>query len=171
MVTMVATRVDPPLQAGEREMLRSWLDWHRATLEGKCEGLSDEQLRERSAPPSALSLLGLVRHMADVERGWFRRTLAGEDVPRIYSPLEDMEAGFRDVAEANVAEAFATWRAECAAARQAEAAAASLDVIGVQRDGTRLSLRWIMVHMIEEYARHNGHADLLRERIDGATGD
>jgi uncharacterized damage-inducible protein DinB len=168
---MTVERVDPPLEAGEREMLGAWLEWQRATLAWKCQGLDDHQLRERSALPSSLSLLGLVRHMAEVERGWFRRTLGGEDVPHIYSTTRDMDAAFNDADTADVAEAFATWRAECELARKAEAAAPSLEVIGVQRSGRRVSLRWIFVHMIEEYARHNGHADLLRERIDGSTGD
>jgi uncharacterized damage-inducible protein DinB len=168
---MTVERIDPPLEAGEREMLNAWLDWQRATLAWKCEGLDDDQLRERSAPPSTLSLLGLVRHMAEVERGWFRRTLSGEDVPYIYRTTRDRDAAF-NVETSDVAEAFATWRAECELARKAEAAAPSLEVTGRQLDfGRRLSLRWILVHMIEEYARHNGHADLLRERIDGSTGD
>lgn len=168
---MAVNRIDTPREAGERETLRAWLEWHRATLALKCEGLSDDQLRERSVPPSTLSLLGLVRHMAEVERGWFRRTLACEDAPLIYCSQDDNPDGdFDDVADADVAADFGTWRAECGAARSAEAAAPSLDMAGTQRTGTRVSLRWIMVHMIEEYARHNGHADLLRERIDGATG-
>jgi uncharacterized damage-inducible protein DinB len=168
---MTVERIDPPEEAGERETLNAFLDWHRATLAGKCEGLSDDQLRERSAPPSNLSLLGLVRHMAEVERGWFRRTLGGEDAPMIYSPEGDWDAPFTGADTGDVAEAFEAWRTECELARVAEAAAASLEVAGVQRTGRRVSLRWILVHMIEEYARHNGHADLLRERIDGATGE
>ena len=167
------TRVDPPIVADERDMLVAWLDWHRATLAVKCEGLSDDQLRERSAAPSTLSLLGLVRHMADVERGWFRQGFADEDVPDIYYTDEDKDADFDNVADADVADAFATWRAECEAARQIVAAAPSFDALSKRptSHGNTMSLRWIMVHMIEEYARHNGHADLLRERIDGVTGD
>jgi uncharacterized damage-inducible protein DinB len=167
---METQRADPPTEAGEREMLNAWLDFHRATLAWKCEGLTDDQLRERSAPPSTLSLLGLIRHMAEVERGWFRQGLAGEDLPDIYVTGQDRDADINGAQNASVAEAFATWRAECGAARKVEAAAPSLDVTfdGQHR---RYSLRWILVHMIEEYARHNGHADLIRERIDGATGD
>jgi uncharacterized damage-inducible protein DinB len=163
-------RIDPPYEANERDMLNAWLEWQRATLAAKCEGMSDDQLRERSAPPSNLSLLGLVRHMAEVERGWFRRTLGGEDIPMIYSPDRDWDAPFTGADSGDVAEAFETWRSECELARKAEAGAQSLDVTGTQRTGRRVSLRWILVHMIEEYARHNGHADLLRERIDGVTG-
>ena len=169
---MTAERTSPPRTAGERETLESWLDFHRATLALKCAGLTDEQLREQSAPPSNLSLLGLVRHMAETERGWFRQVLGGEDAPDLYVTPEDQDAEFTGAATADVAASFADWGAECELARQAVAAAPSLDVLAAQP--TRLgaaSLRWIMVHMIEEYARHNGHADLLRERIDGATGD
>jgi uncharacterized damage-inducible protein DinB len=167
---MTPNRIDPPYVAGERAMLESWLEYHRATLSWKCEGLDDAQLRQRAVPPSSLSLIGLVRHMADVERNWFRRVLGGENVPGIYWTDDDLDADFNDVDAADVQEAFATWRAECEHARRNAAAAASLDVTG-QRRGEAVTLRWILVHMIEEYARHNGHADFLRERIDGAVGD
>jgi uncharacterized damage-inducible protein DinB len=167
---MTPNRIDPPYVAGERAMLESWLEYHRATLAWKCEGLDDAQLRERAVPPSPLSLLGLVRHMADVERNWFRRVLGGEDVPGIYWSDDDLDGDFNDVDTAEVQEAFATWRSECEHARRNAAAADSLDVTG-QRRGEAVTLRWILVHMVEEYARHNGHADFLRERIDGAVGD
>jgi uncharacterized damage-inducible protein DinB len=168
---MTVERIDPPLVAQEREMLDAWLDFHRATLAVKCEGLTDDQLRARAVPPSSLSLLGLVRHMGEVERSWFRRVLGGEQAPPRYYSDENPDGDFDDVAGAGVAEAFGYWRDECAHARERVAAAPSLDVTGTGRSGDRYSLRWIMVHMIEEYARHNGHADLLRERIDGAVGD
>ncbi|HSS90224.1 MAG TPA: DinB family protein [Streptosporangiaceae bacterium] len=168
---MTVERIDPPLVAQEREMLDAWLDFHRATLAVKCEGLTDDQLRARAVPPSSLSLLGLVRHMGEVERSWFRRVLGGEHAPPRYYSDENPDGDFDDVAGAGVAEAFGYWRDECAHARERVAAAPSLDVTGTGRRGERYSLRWIMVHMIEEYARHNGHADLLRERIDGAVGD
>jgi uncharacterized damage-inducible protein DinB len=164
-------RIDPPYQAEERAMLEAWLDFHRATLQRKCDGLDPERLRERSVPPSTLSLLGLVRHMAEVERGWFRRTFAHEDVPAHYYSDADPDGDFDNVDDADIDEAFATWRTECERARSIAAAASSLDEVGRrERDGQDVSLRWIFVHMIEEYARHNGHADLLRERIDGAVG-
>ncbi len=169
-VRMTIERTEPPLEAAEREMLTGWLDYHRATLAWKCDGLTDEQLRERAVPPSTLSLLGLVRHMAEVERSWFLRVLGGEDAPFRYFTEENRDGEFDDVANADVAEAFASWHADCARARELVAAAPSLDVTG-ERRGERFSLRWIITHMIEEYARHNGHADLLRERIDGAVGD
>jgi uncharacterized damage-inducible protein DinB len=168
---MTVERIDPPLVAQERGMLDAWLDYHRATLAVKCEGLTDDQLRARAVPPSSLSLLGLVRHMGEVERSWFRHVLGGEQAPPRYYSDENPDGDFDDVAGAGVAEAFGYWRDECAHARERVAAAPSLDVTGTGRRGERYSLRWIMVHMIEEYARHNGHADLLRERIDGAVGD
>ncbi len=115
-------RPEPPFAAAEREMLASWLDFHRATPARKCDGLSDEQLRQRSVPPSSLSLLGLVRHMADVERGWFRQVLAGEEVPDIYATEDDQEADFNGAGDADVAAAFESWSAECDAARRAVAA-------------------------------------------------
>ena len=171
---MATKRAEPALRAGEREMLTGWLDYHRATLAWKCEGLTDGQLRQRSVPPSGLCLLGLVRHMTENERAWFRVRLDGEDLPDVYATAEDPDADFNDVDTADVAEVFSTFERECHAARQAIAAAPDLDVLSQGRDrrtGEQFSLRWIITHMIEEYARHNGHADLLRERIDGTTGD
>jgi uncharacterized damage-inducible protein DinB len=165
---MTSPRTVPPLEADERATLTAFLDWQRATLALKCEGLTDDQLRERAVPPSSLSLLGIVRHMAEVERNWFRPVLGGEPMATIFAPDMDWEAAFRDVATAGPAEAFRLWRAECDHARELVAAAPSLDVRGFRRSGY-VSLRWVLTHMIEEYARHNGHADLLRERLDGST--
>jgi uncharacterized damage-inducible protein DinB len=167
---VTVTRTDPPFVADERPMLEAWLEFHRATLAMKCDGLSVEQLRERAVPPSSLSLLGLVRHMADVERGWFRRTLSAEDVPPLYYSETDPDGDFDNVDDADPDEALATWRAECERARVLVAAVPSLDTLAA-RARDPISLRWILVHMIEEYARHNGHADFLRERIDGTVGD
>ncbi|WP_043640076.1 DinB family protein [Nonomuraea candida] len=166
---MTDTRVPPPYLGDERTQLDNWLEWHRATLAVKCAGLSDEQLRTRSVPPSSLSLLGLVRHLAHVERVWFRRVLNGEDVPKLWGKDRDNDADFGEVDTASVKEAFDTWQEEIAHAR-AISAAHSLDAVG-DRDGRKCSHRWILIHVIEEYARHNGHADLLRERIDGVTGE
>ena len=172
---MTVERTYPPYVVdGERAMLDYWLEYHRSTLAMKCDGLSDEQLRQRAVPPSTLSLLGLVRHMAEVERSWFRRALSGEDAPPIYYSDEDPDADFDNLDDTDVSEAFATWHRECEAARKNIAAAGSLDDLGTRHSrGTTepVSMRWIMLHLIEEYARHNGHADLLRERIDGATGE
>jgi hypothetical protein len=167
---MTDNRVDPPLEADERATLTAFLDFLRDTLALKCDGLTDDQLRERAVPPSSLSLLGLVRHMAEVERNWFRPVLGGEAMAGIFAPGLDPEAAFRDVATADVAEGFRLWRAECDHARALVAAAPSFDVRGF-RSRSYFSLRWVMTHMIEEYARHNGHADLLRERLDGSTGE
>ncbi|MFD4722357.1 DinB family protein [Streptomyces sp. NPDC058423] len=156
--------------AGEREMLEGWLDFHRETLALKCAGLGDAQLREASVPPSGLSLLGLVRHMAEVERIWFRQILDGEDAPPLYFSEEDPDGEFHLAADDTFAAAAGAWRAEIARARELAAPRSLDDLSKEERHGKRFSLRWIYVHMIEEYARHNGHADLLRERIDGATG-
>jgi uncharacterized damage-inducible protein DinB len=158
-----------PRTGDERSTLLAFLEWQRATLARKCEGLDADQLRRRSTEPSTLSLLGLVRHMTDVERGWFRRTLAGEDVEYRYSSDEDIDGEFDNVDTADVDEAFAGWREECAHADEIISRRA-LDATGHQHTGREVSMRWILVHMVDEYSRHNGHADLLRERIDGATG-
>ena len=167
---MATERPDPPLIAGEREMLRVFLDFHRATLAMKCDGLTDDQLRERSMPPSTLTLLGLVRHMAEVERIWFRRAIAGEDLPLVWTDEIDFQAAY-DVNEAEGPEAFAVWQAEVDRSRQIEAEAESLDVLGYQpRWDEQVSLRFVMMHLIHEYARHNGHADFLREGVDGVVG-
>ncbi|MEU1668073.1 DinB family protein [Streptomyces sparsogenes] len=156
--------------ADERETLRGFLEFHRATLAMKCDGLSDEDLRRQSMPPSTLSLLGLVRHMAEVERNWFRRVINGEDIPLVWSDSFDFQAAY-DAREATRAEAFAAWEAEVAHARRIEAEAESLDVTAhAARWDTDVSLRTVMQHVILEYGRHNGHADLLREGIDGTVG-
>jgi uncharacterized damage-inducible protein DinB len=161
----------PPLNTDERTTLESWLDFHRATLAMKCEGLDDDQAAEATVPPSGFTMTGLVQHLAEVERNWFRRVLAGEQAPPIYDPQADPggpDGGFDLAADSTLAAALATWRAEIARARE-HCAARSLADTGrfMEQD---VSLCWIYVHMIEEYARHNGHADLVRERIDGATG-
>lgn len=167
---MAFERPDPPRMAGERETLRVYLDFHRATLAMKCDGLSDEELRSRSMPPSTLTLLGLVRHMAEVERTWFRRVIAGEDVPLIWSAQGDFQEAY-DPSGSTASEAFAAWQDEVERARRVEVEAESLDVTGYQaRWEEDVSLRFVMLHMIHEYARHNGHADFLREAIDGTVG-
>jgi hypothetical protein len=169
-------RTEPGRAADERTMLCGWLEYHRETLAMKCAGLTPAQLATRSAPPSVLSLLGLVRHLADVERGWFRRGLGREEAPPLHYSDDDPDGDFDNVDpatadEATVEAAFATWRAECARAREIADGLASLDEVRFRRDGEDVTARWVITHMIEEYARHNGHADLLRERIDGSTGE
>ena len=168
---MTDDRVGPPLRGDERETLRAFLDYHRATLAMKCDGLSDEQLRERSSPPSTLSLLGLVRHMAEVERTWFRRVMNAEQVGMVCSEEENDFQRAYDATGSTRAEAFNAWAAEVEISRRVEREAASLDVTAHQaRWGEDVSLRLVMVHMIQEYARHNGHADFLREAVDGTVG-
>jgi uncharacterized damage-inducible protein DinB len=168
---MTDDRIPPIFDGDERAILYSWLDWHRETLAAKCAGLSQEQLRMRAVPPSELSLLGLVRHLAHVERAWFRRILDDEDVPLLHGKEERPDADFEDVDDASAEETFATWRAEIELSRKVSAAL-PLDAIAKrQRAGNDVSHRRILVHLIQEYARHNGHADLLRQRIDGTTGE
>lgn len=165
-------RTDPPQSGPERESLETWLQYHRDTLAHKCEGLNDQQLCERSVPPSSLTLIGLVRHMAEVERNWFRRVLNGESkdsAPPIYYSDTNRDGDFDDVSPDTTSEAFGTWKAECA---RADEIFADLDLDHtVHKEDRTISVRWVMTHMIEEYARHNGHADLLREAIDGTVGD
>ncbi|MFD5512655.1 DinB family protein [Streptomyces sp. NPDC059761] len=166
-------RTEPSTTANEREMLDGWLDYHRATLAWKCEGLGAEQLGRAPLPPSELSLLGLVRHMAEVERYWFREIMLGEDLPELYCTQEDPDGDFHFGPGDTWTEAEQTWQTEIELARQA-AAGRPLDLVSDPEShhrGEAFSLRWVYTHMIEEYARHNGHADLLREQIDGATGD
>jgi Protein of unknown function (DUF664) len=161
-------RPDGPLTGDERAMLQGFLDWHRATLLHKCTGLTGRQLAERTVPPSTLSLLGLVRHMAKVERTWFRRRFAGEPVDALYDGGNRRNADFEDLdpdgAAADYARLVEEWRLTDAAV-----AGASLDGTFIH-DGEVHSLRLVYLHLIQEYARHNGHADLLRERLDGVTG-
>jgi uncharacterized damage-inducible protein DinB len=161
---------EPALTGDERETLLGFLDWHRATLAWKCDGLDAEQLRRKASPPSQLSLLGLVRHMAEVERSWFRRVIGGEDVGLVYSETMDYQAAY-DADDADADEAFANWRAEIETARSIVVGKSLEDTGTHPRTGDVFSLRWVLVHMIEEYARHNGHADFLREAIDGRTGE
>jgi uncharacterized damage-inducible protein DinB len=157
---------------GEKGMLAAYLDHYRMTFEMKCDGLDATQLAERSVPPSSMSLLGLLRHLVSVEFSWFRRFIEGDrELARPYKTPEDPDLDFNGAVadDAVVAEAWAAWRAEVAHAREVYE---SFDDLGtlVGPAGDEAELREIVVHMIEEYARHCGHADLLRERIDGRTG-
>jgi uncharacterized damage-inducible protein DinB len=169
-------RIEPPTAGSELATLTGFLGWHRGTLELKCSGLDPAALARRSVEPSSLSLLGIVRHMADVERTWFRRIMAGQDAPPLFSSPEDRDGDFDNARPdpALVAEAWRAWHEEVAFADEFVAAAPDLDLPAERptSDGRhRMSLRWVLNHMIEEYARHNGHVDLLRERIDGAVGE
>jgi hypothetical protein len=163
-VTWIAPDVERPedyparRNETEREMLRDWLDWHRATLLRKCAGLDATRLASRAVPPSNLSLLGLVRHMSDTERGWVRQTFRGEQVPDLYYRSDAPDADFEEAEPAGAEEDLGRYRE-----------GAGLDDTFTFRELTT-SVRWMWQHLVEEYARHNGHADLLREAIDGAAG-
>ena len=166
---------DDPREGGtslgdERATLVEYLRCQRLTLEMKCDGLDADQLACRSVEPSPLSLLGLVRHMAEVERGWSRRTMAGQDAAPHFRTETDSDGEFTGAVPDTdvVAEAWRVWRDECAFTDQLVADA---DDLGVTDPDRRISLREVLVHLVEEYARHNGHADFLRERIDGRVGE
>lgn len=167
-------RPDPPVRGDERATLVGFLSWQRATLELKCADLDAADLARRAVEPSTMSLLGLVRHMADVERGWFRRRMAGQHAPPHFRTEADPDGDFDGAVPdpAVVEQAWSVWRAEIAFADRLVAEAPDLDLttkVAGPRRGP-MSLRWVLTHMVEEYARHNGHADLLRERIDGRLG-
>ncbi|WP_448640481.1 DinB family protein [Geodermatophilus sp. URMC 63] len=164
---MTDDRLPPLTAAGERATLIAVLERQRATLAWKCHGLDDQQLRTRAVPPSGLSLLWLVRHATEVERSWFRRVMQADDEPAVWEVPAD--AGLGDE-EMTGPQAFDRWEREVGRSRAFVSAAASLDVVGAHL-GEQYSLRYVLLHVIEEYARHNGHADLLRERVDGATGE
>jgi len=161
--------VDGPLTGADRPILEGYLNWQRVTLLNICAGLTGEQLARRAIPSSNLSLLGLIRHLAKVERTWFRQRAAGQPVPPMYDPARGKDADFNDAAaaeaEADIARLQQEWR-------EADKAVAGLDFKDTldAGGGETFSLRMTYVHMIGEYARHNGHADLLREALDGVTG-
>jgi hypothetical protein len=159
-------------QGDERATLVEFLRGQRLTLEIKCAGLTAEQLARRSVPPSTMSLLGLVRHMAEVERTWFRRRMAGLDVALHFQSGDEPDGDFDGATgdPAVVAQAWQVWRDECAFTDEFVASAADLDLVCDLHGHGVISLREVLVHMVEEYARHNGHADLLRECIDGRVG-
>ncbi|MRK01033.1 MULTISPECIES: DinB family protein [Aeromicrobium] len=159
---------DGPTTGDDRPMLEAMLEWHRWTLPNICAGLSDEQLATRPIASSNLSLLGLLRHMAKVERIWFRKRVAQQDVEH----LHDFDA--RNDTDFNVIDASDAERAYDELVQEQRAAASSVaDLpfdLEIETHHGAMSLRMVHLHMIQEYARHNGHADLLREAIDGTTG-
>jgi hypothetical protein len=164
-------RAFPDISNPERAALVDWLRFHRETLLLKCAGLTAEQLAVKSTEPSRLTLLGLVRHMAENERWWFQIRAAGLDRDPIYADvIDDFDPAFDDLADADAEADFAMFRAECTASDDAVASLALDDTIVLPKSGRSMDVRWIYLHMIEEYARHNGHADLIRESIDGSTG-
>jgi uncharacterized damage-inducible protein DinB len=162
-------RTEPPYLLADRDMLEAWLEFHRVTLLMKCEGLTDAQRKARPITTSSLSLHGLVRHMAEVERNWFRRVLlSAPETPHIWVGVEGDDIEFVPLDGADWDADLAVWHEQCEQSR-INAAARELSDEG-ERFGERVTLRWIYVHMIEEYARHNGQADLIRELADGAVG-
>jgi uncharacterized damage-inducible protein DinB len=165
-------RENGPSLGDERATLAEWLRCQRETLKLKCSGLSATDLARRSVEPSTLSLLGLVRHMADVERHWFRRVLAEQDAPARFKSAADPDGDFDGAVDdlGVVNEAWAAWEEEIAFADRFLADSPDLGMVANDQRNGPVSLREVLVHMIEEYARHNGHADLLRERIDGKVG-
>jgi uncharacterized damage-inducible protein DinB len=169
-------RWEPDLDADERTMLTGFLDYHRGTLRWKVEGLTQEQMGRRIAS-SELTLAGLVKHLALVEDSWFTERFAGQPEPEPWASVDwdaDRDWDFHSAADDAPEDLLALYDAACSRSRAAVAAADSLDVRSVETDrhtGQPFTLRWILLHMIEETARHNGHADLLREAIDGETGE
>ncbi len=164
-------RIEPPLVGDERASLDGFLDYHRQTLLWKCSGLSAEQLRTAASPPSTVTLLGLLRHLTEVEHGWFSTRVTESPESLIYCTDENPDGDFDDIATADPGADYAAYLAECQRSRDV-VANLSLDHTFIHpRRQTEMSLRWVYLHMIEEYARHNGHADLIREAIDGATGE
>ena len=153
----------------ERATLEAFLEYHRQTLLWKCSGLTAEQLCSANIEPSKLSLLGLLRHLTDVERIWFTTRVLGQPRDPIYWSLPAQDGDFDDLVAADAEADYARYVAECQRSREA-ATGLSLEH-RFETHGRAMTLRWVYVHLIEEYARHNGHADLLRERIDGATGE
>jgi uncharacterized damage-inducible protein DinB len=146
-----------------------YLAWQRSVLLDRCAGLTGEQLAQQAVPPSNLTLLGLLRHMRKVERIWFRQRIGGQDLPPMYDPELGVDADFEDIDPARAAEAYELLVEECAFSDRIAAEKSFDDT--VESRGEVMSVRMVHVHMIAEYARHNGHADLLRERVDGRTGD
>jgi uncharacterized damage-inducible protein DinB len=165
-------RARPEFSADEHTMLATWLDFYRDTLLWKCDGLDDTQRRMAAAAPSPMTLLGLIQHLAEVERNWFRRVLTGEPAPEIYATVatgsSNHSEGFEVSEDSSFRSAITIWQDEVAHARANCASRDPSDTSPFR--GSEVSLRWIYIHMIGEYARHCGHADLIRERIDGVTG-
>jgi Protein of unknown function (DUF664) len=165
---VTAVPPDPSPAAPERVILDEFLNYYRVVFRRKAEGLGDDAARTAACPPSELTIMGLVRHMAEVERSWFRRGIAGEDAAPIYYSDDDHDGDFHVGPTDTLDEALRTWHGEVELAK-AIAAEAELDDLDRLRE--EYSVRWILVHMIEEYARHCGHLDLIRQAIDGTTGD
>jgi hypothetical protein len=164
------TRTEPPLTGDDDAMLPPWLDYQRTTLLWKCELLEGDALVRQSVPPSGVSLLGIVRHMTIVEWHWFEHVFAGALTPQPISTDHDEDADWNDLDPVQAMADIELFQRQCEVSREIVAGAESMDHLAVKARDT-MALRWIMVHMIEEYARHNGHADFLRELVDGAVGE
>ncbi|HZU11601.1 MAG TPA: DUF664 domain-containing protein [Chloroflexota bacterium] len=171
-----ARRTEVPLNGDERAMLNAFLDAQRDTLEWKCSGLTAEQLKDATSPPSPLTLLGLLRHLTEVEYFWLEGILLGQGSHLgLYSgqanPV-DGDGAWTDLDSHSVDTVMRNWKEACDASKRHAASLPDLDATAAYPwDNEPVTLRWITVHMIREYSRHIGHADLLRERIDGVTGE
>jgi hypothetical protein len=164
-------RPEPDWATDERTTLVQFLDYYRTTLERQAFGLTDAQAATASVEPSMLTMTGLVRHMHDVERNWFRRCFHGETIDPAYYSRERPDGDLEVDAATSLADAIAAWRAEIAVCDEILAGVTDMGRLATGRSsrGGQPNMRWVLVHLIEEYARHCGHADLIRERIDGAV--
>lgn len=163
-------RTGPPFMAAERESLEAWLEFYRETLPLKVGGLTAAQLCHAAVPPSTMTIAGIVRHLTDVERYWFSNVVAGTDEAARYRS-EDPDADFTEYDESTALADVTAYSRELERVRTDAAGVSDLNApLPGLRHGRQLNLRWIYTHMLEEYARHLGHADLLRECIDGSTG-
>lgn len=158
-----------PRAADELTMLKAYLDHYRETFELKCAGVPADRLCQRSSPPSTMSLHGLIRHLAGVERWWFATNFAGLDLPMLFYSDDDPDQDFESL-DGDPLEAMDLWRAECERSREIVEQASSLDAVGVRERNGSFTLRWLMLRTIAEYAQHDGHADFLRQGIDGEVG-
>ena len=174
MIASLSERTEVKPLGGEREMIEAFLDHHRDTLEWKCSGLTEEQLKRRACEPSNLTLLGILRHMAEVEYYWCEHILLGnDDNLDFFCSAEDPDGDFNDLNSHPAELVLRRWQDACETSRAHVQTIDNLNLVAVKAptwDPNPVSLRYILIHLIEEYARHNGHADLLRERIDGETG-
>jgi hypothetical protein len=172
-VLPAVTRPEPPMTGGEAAMLAAWLDYQRSTLLWKCSLLDGESLVRQVVAPSSLSLLGLVRHMTYVEWHWFDHVFAGSAEPEPISLADDPDADFNDLQSSAALADVELFMQRGERSRGIVDDAPDLDALAAAPPewDEAISLRWIMIHMVEEYARHNGHADLLREQIDGSVGE
>ena len=162
-------RYGTPVAGNEKEVLAGFLDHYRATIIAICEGLSDEALR-RTVVPSRTTILGMIKHLAYVERGWFQETIAGKPVDYPFDDADDPDADLRIEPEESSEEILDLYRTECARSREVIESVSLDDLVKGEKRSADYNVRWVVVHMIEETARHAGHADIIREQLDGTTG-